>query len=91
VPLPLTSIFPAHVALKVMLADVLVAGVTVYFTAPQLAAGKVDDDVTHVPAKSPTAAEDELGDVGFLPVSLSMTSQPAPSRHAAASAAINRD
>src|SRR5512132_3218122 len=70
-PVPFTWMFPAQVALNDTLADVLVTGVTVYFKPPQLVAGNVVPEVTHVPAKSPSDAVAAPGEVGFLPVSLS--------------------
>jgi hypothetical protein len=89
VPLPFTLVLPAHVPLNVTLADVSDTGVTVYFTSPQLVAGNADDDVTQVPAKSESEADVPLGAVGFLPLSLSITSHAAVSRHAATSAPRN--
>jgi len=90
VPLPLTSILPAHVPPNVTFADVSVTGVTVYFTAPQLVAGNDAEDVTQVPAKSPTEAEDELGSVGFFPLNLSIKLHPAVHMPTTATTAANR-
>jgi hypothetical protein len=82
-------VLPAHVPLNVTLADVSDTGVTVYFTSPQLVAGNDDDDVTQVPAKSESEADVPLGEVGFLPLSLSITSHAVVKRHAATSAHRN--
>src|SRR5262245_4571860 len=89
VPLPFTRVLPAHVPLNVTLADVSDTGVTVYFTSPQLVAGNDDDDVTQVPVKSESEADRPLGAVGFLPLSLSITSHAVVSRHATISVPRN--
>jgi hypothetical protein len=91
VPVPFTSILPAHVPPNVTLADVSVTGVTVYFTPPQLVAGRDEDDVTQVPAKSPAEAEVELGAVGSFPLNLSIKLHAAVNAHTAARPATSRD